>query len=179
MSALESPTSPQSSPPPRGGEGALRAVLESVAVIRQRSRRVRTVAESEQELGHVMVVFAWGCHAASDPVEQVGIGTFEQRLVTIEPRLVEAGKMSFGEAAEQEVGLTCAAMPRAVQQPLAAVIGRVRHPTNLISLPKCPSPSQRFAPGSALSPQAGRGVCGGTAGTPSPCKRGEGWGEGL
>ena len=57
-------------------------------------------AESEEQAGHVVIVFGgWG-GAAGDPVEDVGVGTVEQSLVAVEFRLVKAGQVRIGKAAE-------------------------------------------------------------------------------
>ncbi len=61
--------------------------------------------------------------AAADPIEQIGVGAFEQRLVAVELSRVETGEMGLGEAAEDQVGLARAAVPGPEQQPLAADIG--------------------------------------------------------
>ncbi len=67
-----------------------------------------------------MVVFGGRRGAAGDPIEDVGVGAVEQRLVTVELRLVKPGEMSIGETAEDQVALARAAVPGAEQQPLAA-----------------------------------------------------------
>ncbi len=66
---------------------------------------------SEQQPHHVVVVRRRRRGAAADPVEQVGVAAFEQRLVAVELGVVEIGEMSLGKAAEYEVGLTRAAVP--------------------------------------------------------------------
>ena len=70
-----------------------------------------------------MVVFGGRRGAAGDPIEDVGVGAVEQRLVMVELRLVKPGEMSVGEAAEDQVALPRAAMPGTEQQPLAANLG--------------------------------------------------------
>src|SRR6267154_859245 len=122
-SALESPTSPQPSPPPRGGEGACCAGCEIISKTGWRSRRARAVAEGEQQLGHVVIEFGRWPSPGVDPVEQLGIGAFEQCLESVELRHVEAGEMGFGKRAEDQIGLARAAVPGAEQQPLAANVG--------------------------------------------------------
>ena len=67
-----------------------------------------------------MVVLGWRRGAAGDPIEDVGIGAVEERLVAIELRLVKPGEMSIGETTEDQVALARAAMPGTEQQPLAA-----------------------------------------------------------
>ena len=81
------------------------------------------VAEGEQQAGHVVVVFGGRRGAAGDPVEDVGVGAVEQRLVAVELRLVKPGEMRIGKAAEDQVALARAAVPGAEQQPLAANLG--------------------------------------------------------
>jgi len=58
--------------------------------------------------------------AAGDPVEKVGIGAFEQCLVTVQLAVVKAGKVGIGKAAEDQVALPRAAMPGTERKPLAA-----------------------------------------------------------
>ena len=67
-----------------------------------------------------MVVFGGRRGATRDPIEDVGIGAVEDRLVAIELRLVKPGEMSIGETTEDQVALARATMPGAEQQPLAA-----------------------------------------------------------
>ena len=67
-----------------------------------------------------MVVFGGRRGAAGDPIEDVGIGALEQRLVAIELSLVKPGEMSIGETAEDQIALARPAVPGAEQQPLAA-----------------------------------------------------------
>ena len=57
---------------------------------------------------------------AGDPVEEVGIGAFEQHLVAVELILVEAGEVGIGKAPEDQVALPRAAMPGTEREPLAA-----------------------------------------------------------
>jgi len=66
-----------------------------------------------------VVVFEGRRGAAGDPIEDVGVGALEQRLVTVELRLVKPGEMSIGETAKDQVALARAAVPGAEQQPLA------------------------------------------------------------
>ena len=49
--------------------------------------------------------------APGNPVEEIGVGAFEQRLVAIELAVVEAGKMGIGKPAEDQIALASAAMP--------------------------------------------------------------------
>jgi len=70
-----------------------------------------------------VVVFGRRNSAVRDPVENIGVRTIEQRLVTIELRFVKAGQMLIGETAEDQIALARAAMPGTKQQPLAANLG--------------------------------------------------------
>lgn len=67
-----------------------------------------------------MVVFGGRGGAAGGPVEDVGVGAVEQRLVSVELHLVKPGEMRIGETAEDQVALARPAVPGAEQQPLAA-----------------------------------------------------------
>jgi len=58
--------------------------------------------------------------AAGNPVEEVGIGAFEQCLVKVELPVVEPGEMGIGKASEDQVALPRAAMPGPEREPLAA-----------------------------------------------------------
>ena len=67
-----------------------------------------------------MVVLWWRGVAAGDPVEDVGIGTVEQRLIAVELTIVERRKMRVGKAAEDQVTFSRPAVPGTERQPLAA-----------------------------------------------------------
>ena len=67
---------------------------------------------SEQEMHHVVILRRRRCRAAADPVEQIGVIAFEQRLVAVELTGIEIGEMGLGEMAENEVGLARPAVPR-------------------------------------------------------------------
>src|SRR5689334_13335430 len=71
-----------------------------------------------------MIVFRRRHGAAVEPVEQFGVGNFEQRLELFELRLSKAGEMRFGERAEDQVGFAGAAVPSAEEEPLTAYIER-------------------------------------------------------
>ena len=60
---------------------------------------------------------------ARNPVEKVGVGAFEQRLVAVELALIKAGEMSIGKVAEDQIALPRAAMPGTEREPLAANVG--------------------------------------------------------
>ena len=60
-----------------------------------------------------------GC-ATGDPIEEIGVGAFEQRLVAVELAVVELGEVGIGKAAKDEVALPRPAMPGAEREPLAA-----------------------------------------------------------
>jgi len=77
-------------------------------------------SERSQQTHHVVVVL-WGCsEAANDPVEQVGIGTLEQSLETIELCAVEVCDMGLDKSAENEVALLRPAVPAPEQEPPAS-----------------------------------------------------------
>ena len=69
-----------------------------------------------------MVVFGGQRGAAGDPIEDVGIGAVEQRLVATELRLVKPSQMRIGKAAEDQVAFPRTAMPRTERKPLAAYV---------------------------------------------------------
>ena len=60
--------------------------------------------------------------AAGDPVEEIGVGAFEQCLVAVELVLVQAGEVRIGKAAEDQIALPRAAMPGTEREPLAAEV---------------------------------------------------------
>ena len=70
-----------------------------------------------------MIVFGGRGGAARDPVENIGVGAVEQRLVAIELRLLKACEVRIGKAAEDQVALPRAAVPGSEQQALAANFG--------------------------------------------------------
>jgi len=55
-----------------------------------------------------------------DPIEEVGVGAFEQSLVAVELAVVKVGKTRIGKAPEDQIALPRAAMPRTERKPLAA-----------------------------------------------------------
>ena len=67
-----------------------------------------------------MVMRRWRGGAPADPVKQVSVGTFQQRLVAIELGTIETGEMGFGKTAEDKVALAGPAMPGTEQEPLTA-----------------------------------------------------------
>jgi len=70
-----------------------------------------------------VVVFGGRRGSAGDPIEDVGIGAVEQRLVAVELRLGKPGEMRIGEAPEDKVALARPAVPGAEQQSFAANLG--------------------------------------------------------
>ena len=58
--------------------------------------------------------------AAGDPIEEISVGAFEQRLVAVKLAVVELGEVGIGKAAENEVALSRPAVPGAEREPLAA-----------------------------------------------------------
>jgi len=81
------------------------------------------VAEGKEEAGNIVVMLGRRDGAAGDPVEEVGVGAFEQCLVAVELVLVEAGEAGIGKAAKNQVALPRAAMPGTEREPLAANVG--------------------------------------------------------
>ena len=67
---------------------------------------------------------------AVEPVKDFGVGTVEQGLEFAQFRIVERAEMRFGKGAEDQIGLARAAMPGAVEEPLAANVRRIRHPNS-------------------------------------------------
>ena len=102
---------------------APRAERERAAVFSTSLPR-RRVAVGNEQAGHVVVVFGRRGGAAGQPVEEIGVGAFEQRLVAVELAVVELGEVGIGKAAENEVALPRPAMPGAEREPLAANVGR-------------------------------------------------------
>src|ERR1700719_1001836 len=104
-----------SSPPRKRGsrsprEGVGRPWIPAFAGMTNRGRRSSScwgdsAAEGNEAAGHVVVVFGGRRGAAGDPIEDVGVGAVEQRLVAVELRLVKASQMGIGEAAEDQVAL--------------------------------------------------------------------------
>lgn len=78
----------------------------------------------EQRAHYVMIQFVWRPGPAADPIEQIGVGAFEQCLVAVELGGVETGEVGLGETAEYQVALPRPAMPGPEQQPLAADLQR-------------------------------------------------------
>jgi hypothetical protein len=68
-------------------------------------------------------VLGWRDGATGDPVEEVSVGAFEQRLIAVELTVVEAGEVVIGKAAEKQVALPRPTMPGSVREPLAADVG--------------------------------------------------------
>lgn len=66
---------------------------------------------SEQQPHHVVILRRRRCRAAADPIEQIGVIAFEQRLVAVELAGVESGEMGLGKMAENEVSLAHPAVP--------------------------------------------------------------------
>ncbi len=78
------------------------------------------VAVGEEEAGYVVVVLGGRRGAAGNPIEYVGVGAVEERLIVVELRRVKPSKVSVGETAEDQVALARAAVPGTKQQALAA-----------------------------------------------------------
>ncbi len=58
----------------------------------------------------------------ADPVEQIGVIAFEQRLVAVELAVVEIGEIGLGKTTENKIALARAAVPRPEQEAFTAVI---------------------------------------------------------
>ena len=52
-------------------------------------------AETAQQTHHVVIMFGRGRTVAQDPVEQISVGTIEQRLEPIELRIVQVPEGLF------------------------------------------------------------------------------------
>jgi len=57
---------------------------------------------------------------AGNPIEKIGVGAIEQRLVAVELAVLKAGEVGIGKAPEDQVALPRAAMPGPERKPLAA-----------------------------------------------------------
>jgi hypothetical protein len=79
-----------------------------------------------QQPHHVMILRRGRQPAPAQPVEQIGIGAFEQRFIAIELTRIEQGKVNLGKAAQNKVAFARPTMPGPEQEPLAADIGRDR-----------------------------------------------------
>jgi len=58
-----------------------------------------------------VVVLGRRRRSTGDPIENIGIGAVEQRLIAVELGLVKPCQMRIGEAAEDQVALARPAMP--------------------------------------------------------------------
>ena len=105
------------------------------------AERLRHVAGGAQRKASSRRITSWSCAAgggcaAADPIEQIGVGAFEQRLVAVELGHVEPGEMGLGKAAENQVALARAAVPGPEQQALAADVGEGCHGALLAVTPQ-------------------------------------------
>ena len=75
---------------------------------------------SEEEAGHVVVVFGRWRGAAGNPIEDVSVRAVEESLVAVELAFVKAAQIRLRKAPEDQVALARAAMPGTEQQTLAA-----------------------------------------------------------
>ena len=66
-----------------------------------------------------MVMLGGRGGAARDPVKEIGVAAFEQRLVAVELAVIELGEMGVSETAENEVALPRPAVPGTEREPLA------------------------------------------------------------
>jgi hypothetical protein len=79
-------------------------------------------AETTQQAHHIVIMFWRRRAAAENPIEQIGVGTIEQRFEPVELGPVQAVEGLLRERAEDEVTLLRPAMPAPEQQPPAADI---------------------------------------------------------
>lgn len=78
---------------------------------------------SEQEAGHVVILFGRRSGATGNPIEDVGVGAIEQGLVAVKLRLFKPCQIHVGKAAEDQVALPRPTVPGTEQQSLAANFG--------------------------------------------------------
>src|ERR1700741_1434559 len=71
---------------------------------------------------HVMIMLRRRIADAEDPVEQIGIGTFEQRLEAPKLIVIQRFEGVLGERAENEIAFLRPAMPTPKQEAPAAKI---------------------------------------------------------
>src|ERR1700756_219231 len=74
------------------------------------------VAETAQQLHHVVIMFWRRITDAEDPVKQIGVRAIEQRLEPPDLVAVQGLDGVLGERAEDEVALLCPAMPAPKQE---------------------------------------------------------------
>ena len=107
--------------PDRKHEGRQRAFHQSLLLDRRMAHGhhcgCAMPREVAQQMHHVMVVFFRRRETGDDPVEQIGIGAIEQSFEPVDLRVVEAGEITLGKSAEDEITLLCSAMPAPEQQP--------------------------------------------------------------
>ena len=80
------------------------------------------VAETAQQLHHVVIMFWRRITDAEDPVKQIGVRAIEQCLEPPDLVAVQGLEGSLGERAENEVTFLSAAMPAPKQEAPAADI---------------------------------------------------------
>jgi hypothetical protein len=80
-----------------------------------------------QQPHHVVILGRRRRRAAAQPVEEIGVVAFEQRLVAIELTHIKSGEVIFGKPAQNKIALTSPAVPGPEQEALAADIDRGRH----------------------------------------------------
>jgi hypothetical protein len=95
----------------------------SDSVLANLPRRTMSLgAETAQQLHHVMVMFWRGITDAEYPIEQIGVGTIEQRLEPAELAAIQTFEERLGKRTEDDITLLRAAMPAPEQKPPAANI---------------------------------------------------------
>src|SRR5215470_16989545 len=83
------------------------------------------IAETAQQVHHVVIMFWRWRAAAENPIEQIGVGAIEQRFETVELGAVEVRERSLGERAKNEVTFLRSAMPASEQQPPTANVAKI------------------------------------------------------
>jgi hypothetical protein len=83
------------------------------------------IAETAQQVHHVVIMFWRRRAAAENPIEQIGVGAIKQRFESIELGAVEVRERSLGERAKNEVAFLRTAMPASKQQPPTANVAKI------------------------------------------------------
>jgi len=64
-----------------------------------------------QQVQHIMVVLRGGHTASKDPLQEIRVGTIEQRFEAVELARIEACQAVVGKRPEEQVALLRSAMP--------------------------------------------------------------------
>ena len=83
------------------------------------------IAETAQQVHHVVIMFWRRRAAAENPIEQIEVGAIEQRFESVELSAVEGRERSLGERAKNEVAFLRPAMPASEQQPPTANVVKI------------------------------------------------------